>query len=76
MTIPILPLEVLAEMYRTKAEVYRIRAEMYRISMWRCGLDEKRHFIDLVHDGLGELCSMYYNPRTHKYELEPIKGRP
>ncbi len=34
---------------------------------------EERRFVDFTHDGTGKMCTMYYYPKTNKYELEPIE---
>ena len=38
------------------------------------GLEEKKKFIDIIANGTGKICRMYYYPRTKQYKLEPIKN--
>lgn len=35
-------------------------------------VEDRKIFVDLVHDGLGRLCEMYYDPKTKRHELEPL----
>ena len=42
----------------------------YRLEPSR--LEDKR-FVDFTHNVTGKMCIMYYNPRTKRYELEPIE---
>ncbi len=36
-------------------------------------IKDKKIFIDITHNALGEICRVYYNIHKKKYEYEPIK---
>ncbi len=40
---------------------------------WKFPTLERKRFVDFTHDGTGKMCTMYYDPRTKRYELEPIE---
>ena len=54
----ILPLEILVREY--KARLYML------------GLKEPKKFVDITHNGLGKICTMYYYPRIKQFKLEQI----
>ncbi len=65
--ITILPLEVRVNLEKTKQKIalakYRIYTEQYR----------DRRFVDLTHDPLGNMCRLFYNTKTKKYDFEKIE---
>ncbi len=46
----------------------------YEVNTYRFGLEKKKLFIDLTHDGTGRMCRVYYYPESRSYSFEPIRN--